>query len=52
LTVLARGYAIVLNERGQALTRAQSVEVDAPIVVRLAEGRLRARVIDHDEDMR
>jgi exodeoxyribonuclease VII large subunit len=52
LTVLARGYAIVLNERGQALTRAQSVDVDAPIVVRLAEGRLRARVIDHDEDMR
>jgi len=50
LTVLGRGYAIVTNESGQALTRASAVAVGETLRVRLAEGRLGARVLTRDED--
>ena len=46
LTVLARGYAIVMSESGRVLTQAQSVSLDDPITVRLHQGVLRARVIE------
>jgi exodeoxyribonuclease VII large subunit len=50
LTVLARGYAIVTNDSGQPLTRASAVAVGDTLRVRLAEGRLGARVLTRDED--
>jgi exodeoxyribonuclease VII large subunit len=51
LTVLARGYAIVKNERGQVLTAASSVLPGERIDVRLHEGRVGARVLDRDGDI-
>jgi exodeoxyribonuclease VII large subunit len=49
LTVLARGYAIVMSDGGRVLTHAQSVKLDDPIRVRLHQGVLRARVIEPEE---
>jgi exodeoxyribonuclease VII large subunit len=50
LTVLARGYAIVTNERGQVLTQAGSVVADERIQVRLHDGSVRARVLEREEE--
>lgn len=44
LTILSRGYAIVLNEQGHALRSSSEIAGGAPIEVRLHEGRLSARV--------
>lgn len=46
LAVLARGYSIVLDEQGRAVTRAASVARDDRLRVRLHEGELTTRVID------
>jgi exodeoxyribonuclease VII large subunit len=46
LTVLARGYSIVLDEHGHAITRADSVSPGASVTLRLHEGTLGARVIE------
>jgi exodeoxyribonuclease VII large subunit len=46
LTVLARGYSIVLDEHGHAVTRADSVSPGASVTLRLHEGTLGARVIE------
>jgi exodeoxyribonuclease VII large subunit len=45
LTVLARGYAIALDEQGHAITRADAVPVGAHVNLRLHEGSLGARVV-------
>lgn len=44
LQVLGRGYAIGMDEHGRALRRAQEVTVGQRLTLRLAEGRLEARV--------
>jgi exodeoxyribonuclease VII large subunit len=44
LAVLQRGYAIAQDEAGRLLRDAQSVSVGDPVRVRLAKGRLAARV--------
>jgi exodeoxyribonuclease VII large subunit len=44
LRVLDRGYAIVENEQGQILKDSSGAPVDSSIGVRLARGRLKARV--------
>lgn len=44
LGVLARGYAIVEDEQRRVLRRASAVAQGDRVVVRLAQGRLRARV--------
>jgi exodeoxyribonuclease VII large subunit len=46
LTVLGRGYSIVLDEHGRAITRAASVALGASVTLRLHEGTLGARVIE------
>ncbi len=50
LTVLGRGYAIVMNDRGQALTSAASVSAGERVSVRLAEGVFGARVLESGEE--
>jgi exodeoxyribonuclease VII large subunit len=45
LTVLSRGYAIVTTETGRVLSDASSVEIDQVVAIRLAAGRLGARVL-------
>lgn len=44
LAVLARGYAIVLDDRGRALTDASAAEVGSELQVRLANGSIEARI--------
>ena len=44
LAVLQRGYAIAQDQEGQLLRDARSVEVGDAVRVRLAKGRLDARV--------
>lgn len=46
LAVLERGYSIVENEAGEVVRRAAQAPPSSLIQVRLAEGRLRARVSD------
>ena len=46
LTVLARGYAIVLDEQGHAVTRAGAVDIGERLRVRLHEGSLGAEVVE------
>jgi exodeoxyribonuclease VII large subunit len=48
LTVLARGYSIVLDEQGHAITRAGAVALGAHVTLRLHEGTLGARVIERE----
>jgi exodeoxyribonuclease VII large subunit len=50
LTVLRRGYSIVTTESGRVLTSAAAVAPGDALRVRLAEGRLSARVEGRDED--
>lgn len=49
LTVLSRGYAIVSDERGRALTSAELAAPGDRLVVRLHRGRLTARVLEEDD---
>ncbi len=42
--VLRRGYALVTDEQGRALTSTANIAVDAQVQVRLAEGTLTAKV--------
>jgi exodeoxyribonuclease VII large subunit len=44
LRILERGYAIVTDGRGEIVKRAAAAPADSRVQVRLAEGRLRARV--------
>lgn len=46
LTVLERGYAIVLDDAGRAVTRSAQVEVGARVSVRLHEGGFGACVLE------
>jgi exodeoxyribonuclease VII large subunit len=46
LKVLDRGYAIVQDERGRILKDAAEAPLDSAIAVRLARGRLKARVTE------
>jgi exodeoxyribonuclease VII large subunit len=46
LTVLGRGYSIVLDAAGCAVTRSAQVEVGAQVSVRLHEGAFGARVLE------
>ena len=46
LTVLARGYAVVMDEQGRALTAAAAVEVGDRVRVRLHRGSLGATVTE------
>jgi exodeoxyribonuclease VII large subunit len=48
LTVLGRGYSIVLDEQGRAVTRSAAVAVGGRVTLRLHEGTLGARVIERD----
>jgi exodeoxyribonuclease VII large subunit len=48
LTVLARGYSIVLDERGHAITRADAVALGERVTLRLHEGTLGARVVERE----
>lgn len=50
LGVLARGYAIVEDEQRRVLRRASAAAPGERVVVRLAEGRLRARIEEVLED--
>jgi exodeoxyribonuclease VII large subunit len=50
LTVLARGYAIALDEQGRAISRADAVAVGAHLSLRLHEGSLGARVVARSSD--
>ncbi|MEO8179968.1 MAG: exodeoxyribonuclease VII large subunit [Deltaproteobacteria bacterium] len=52
LTVLSRGYSIVTTESGRVLTSAADVAPGDSLGIRLAEGRLAARVAARDEDAR
>jgi exodeoxyribonuclease VII large subunit len=52
LTVLGRGYSIVTTESGHVLTSSTAVAPGDALSVRLAEGRLSARVEGRDEDAR
>jgi exodeoxyribonuclease VII large subunit len=46
LTVLARGYAVVMDERGRALTRSTAVELGDSVRVLLHQGSLGATVTE------
>jgi exodeoxyribonuclease VII large subunit len=52
LTVLRRGYSIVSTESGRVLTSSSDVAPGAALRIRLAEGRLAARVEERDEEAR
>jgi exodeoxyribonuclease VII large subunit len=49
LTVLSRGYAIVLDASGRAITRADAVAPGEALNVRLHEGSLAARVLERSD---
>jgi len=49
LAVLHRGYAIAQDQSGNLLRDAQSVSIGDSIRVRLAKGRLQARVVGVEE---
>jgi exodeoxyribonuclease VII large subunit len=51
LSVLARGYSIVLDARGRALLDAQQVEPGDALEIRLSSGRLAARVTETSRDV-
>jgi exodeoxyribonuclease VII large subunit len=46
LTVLARGYSIVLDDRGRAVTRADAVTLGERVTLRLHEGELGAQIVE------
>jgi exodeoxyribonuclease VII large subunit len=46
LAVLERGYALVENEQGRIVKDPAQAPVDSAIRVRLARGRLKARVTE------
>ena len=52
LRVLARGYAVVTDSQGRAITAADSLTLQAEVGVRLHRGRASARItaIDPDDD--
>ena len=52
LTVLRRGYSIVSTESGRVLTSSSAVAPGDALRIRLAEGRLTARVEERDEEAR
>jgi exodeoxyribonuclease VII large subunit len=52
LTVLSRGYSIVSTESGRVLTSSSAVAPGDAQRIRLAEGRLAARVEERDEEAR
>ena len=49
LAVLERGYAVCLTPEGKVIRNAETVELNAPIQVRLHEGTLRAIVSAKDQ---
>ena len=51
LTVLARGYAVVMDEHGHALTAAGAVELGAQVRVRLHRGSLGATVTERSVEL-
>ncbi|MEB6605932.1 exodeoxyribonuclease VII large subunit [Aeromonas sanarellii] len=50
LATLGRGYAIVRTPSGEVISRAGQVSAGQPLVTTLAEGRLRVRVEEVDND--
>jgi exodeoxyribonuclease VII large subunit len=52
LAVLARGYALVTDEAGRAVRRAEDVAPGDRLDVRVAQGHLHARVVEPQEDPR
>jgi exonuclease VII large subunit len=44
LAVLERGYAVCLTPEGKVLRDAESVELNAPVKIRLHRGTLHAKV--------
>ncbi len=50
LSVLARGYAVVTDAKGAALTRAEEVDIGDTVQVRLSSGRLDATVTATQEE--
>jgi exodeoxyribonuclease VII large subunit len=48
LAVLERGYAIVMNENGQALKSTEDLKVGDSITTRLADGRFSSNVSKKD----
>lgn len=46
LSVLSRGYSIAEDEYGNILRRAEQVVLDQNVQIRLANGKLRARIVD------
>jgi exodeoxyribonuclease VII large subunit len=51
LRILDRGYAIVLNESGQAVKTTAQAPPGSDVAIRLSRGKLAARVTAHDEDI-
>lgn len=49
LATLERGYAMVTDESGQVVTKAQQVQVGSNLDVRLSQGKLTCRVEDKTE---
>ncbi|MCY1409163.1 Exodeoxyribonuclease 7 large subunit [compost metagenome] len=47
LATLARGYSILLDERGQAIRRADQTHTGQRLTARLGEGELQVRVEDN-----
>ena len=48
LAVLDRGYAIVMNENGQALKSSKDIKVGDTLTTRLGEGRFTSNVSKKD----
>jgi exodeoxyribonuclease VII large subunit len=50
LSVLRRGYSITENEKGEILREIKQVELEKNVQIRLANGKLKARVLEITKD--
>ncbi len=48
LSVLKRGYSITQNEKGQILHDIGQVKIDENVLIRLANGKLKARILEKE----
>lgn len=49
LSVLKRGFALAENEKGEILRDAKAVEINEKVKIRLAKGKIQARVLKREE---
>lgn len=50
LSVLRRGYSITVNEKGEILHDISQIKLDETVKIRLANGKLRAKILEKDND--